>query len=57
MAFHPYLNFKGTCREAFTRYQEIFDYRMQAQKATQRNLLLEQEIGRLRQVPLDEENN
>ena len=24
MAFHPYLNFKGTCREAFTRYQEIF---------------------------------
>src|SRR3712207_3259885 len=24
MAFHPYLNFGGTCREAFTRYQEIF---------------------------------
>ena len=24
MAFHPYLNFKGSCREAFTRYQEIF---------------------------------
>ena len=24
MAFTPYLNFKGTCREAFTRYQEIF---------------------------------
>ena len=24
MSFHPYLNFKGTCREAFTRYQEIF---------------------------------
>lgn len=24
MAFHPYLNFNGTCREAFTRYQEIF---------------------------------
>ena len=24
MAFRPYLNFKGTCREAFTRYQEIF---------------------------------
>ena len=23
MAFHPYLNFKGTCREAMTRYQEI----------------------------------
>ncbi len=40
-----------------SRYQEIFDYRMQAQKATQRNLLLEQEIGRLHQVPLDEENN
>jgi PhnB protein len=24
MAFYPYLNFPGTCREAFTRYQEIF---------------------------------
>jgi PhnB protein len=24
MAFYPYLNFGGTCREAFTRYQEIF---------------------------------
>jgi PhnB protein len=24
MAFLPYLNFGGTCREAFTRYQEIF---------------------------------
>jgi len=24
MAFHPYLFFSGTCREAFTRYQEIF---------------------------------
>jgi PhnB protein len=24
MAFHPYLNFPGTAREAFTRYQEIF---------------------------------
>jgi PhnB protein len=24
MSFHPYLNFAGTCREAFTRYQEIF---------------------------------
>ena len=24
MPFHPYLNFAGTCREAFTRYQEIF---------------------------------
>ena len=24
MAFYPYLNFGGNCREAFTRYQEIF---------------------------------
>ena len=24
MAFYPYLNFDGNCREAFTRYQEIF---------------------------------
>ena len=24
MAFRPYLFFAGTCREAFTRYQEIF---------------------------------
>lgn len=24
MAFHPYLFFSGSCREAFTRYQEIF---------------------------------
>ena len=24
MAFYPYLFFGGTCREAFTRYQEIF---------------------------------
>ena len=24
MAFHPYLYFGGNCREAFTRYQEIF---------------------------------
>lgn len=24
MAFHPYLNFGGNCRAAFTRYQEIF---------------------------------
>jgi PhnB protein len=24
MAFHAYLNFGGNCREAFTRYQEIF---------------------------------
>ena len=24
MAFHPYLFFSGNCREAFTRYQEIF---------------------------------
>jgi PhnB protein len=24
MAFHPYLFFAGNCREAFTRYQELF---------------------------------
>jgi PhnB protein len=24
MAFHPYLFFSGNCREAFTRYQQIF---------------------------------
>jgi PhnB protein len=24
MTFHPYLFFSGTCRQAFTRYQEIF---------------------------------
>lgn len=24
MAFHPYLFFGGNCREAFTRYQQIF---------------------------------
>jgi PhnB protein len=24
VAFHPYLNYGGTCRAAFTRYQEIF---------------------------------
>lgn len=24
MSFHPYLNFGGSCREAFTRYHEIF---------------------------------
>lgn len=24
MAFHPYLNFGGNCRQALTRYQEIF---------------------------------
>ncbi|MEM7325293.1 MAG: VOC family protein [Actinomycetota bacterium] len=24
MAFHPYLYFNGDCREAFTRYQELF---------------------------------
>lgn len=24
MALHPYLNFGGNCREAFTRYHEIF---------------------------------
>lgn len=24
MTFHPYLNFPGNCREAFTFYQEVF---------------------------------
>ena len=24
MSFHPYLFFGGNCRQAFTRYQEIF---------------------------------
>jgi len=24
VSFHPYLNFPGTCRQAMTRYQEIF---------------------------------
>lgn len=24
MAFHPYLFFAGNCRQAFTRYQEVF---------------------------------
>ena len=24
MSFHPYLFFSGTCRDAFTRYQEVF---------------------------------
>jgi PhnB protein len=24
MAFHPYLYFGGNCREAFTRYEEVF---------------------------------
>jgi len=24
MAVHPYLFFSGTCRQAFTRYEEIF---------------------------------
>jgi len=24
MAFHPYLFFGGNCRQAFTRYQEVF---------------------------------
>jgi PhnB protein len=24
MSFHPYLNFPGTCREAFTAYEAIF---------------------------------
>jgi len=29
MAFHPYLFLSGTCREAFTRYQEIFGGELQ----------------------------
>lgn len=29
MTFHPYLFFSGTCREAFTRYQEIFGGELQ----------------------------
>jgi PhnB protein len=29
MAFHPYLFFGGNCREAFTRYQEIFGGELQ----------------------------
>ena len=29
MAFHPYLIFGGNCREAFTRYQEIFGGELQ----------------------------
>ena len=24
MTFHPYINFGGNCREAFTRYEQIF---------------------------------
>jgi PhnB protein len=28
MPFHPYLFFTGNCREAFTRYQEIFGGRL-----------------------------
>ena len=29
MSFHPYLNFGGNCREAFTRYHEIFGGELQ----------------------------
>ena len=29
MALYPYLNFGGNCREAFTRYQEIFGGELQ----------------------------
>lgn len=29
MSFHPYLFFGGTCREAFTRYQEVFGGELQ----------------------------
>jgi PhnB protein len=35
MSFHPYLNFPGTCREAFTRYQEIFGGDLQIMTADQ----------------------
>jgi PhnB protein len=29
MAFHPYLFFGGNCRDAFTRYQEVFGGELQ----------------------------
>jgi PhnB protein len=29
MAIHPYLFFNGSCREAFTRYQEVFGGELQ----------------------------
>jgi PhnB protein len=29
MSFHPYLAFAGNCRDAFTRYQEIFGGELQ----------------------------
>ncbi len=35
MAFHPYLYFGGNCREAFTRYQEIFGGRLEIMDGTQ----------------------
>lgn len=34
MAFHPYLYFDGNCREAFTRYQEIFGGELQIMTGT-----------------------
>ena len=35
MAFHPYLYFDGNCREAFTRYQEIFGGELMVMDGTQ----------------------
>lgn len=35
MAFHPYLYFDGNCREAFTRYQEIFGGELMIMDGTQ----------------------
>ena len=34
MAFHPYLNFGGSCRDAFTRYQEVFGGELVLMKAS-----------------------
>ena len=35
MAFHPYLYFGGNCREAFTRYQEIFGGELTVMEGTE----------------------
>ncbi len=35
MPFHPYLYFDGNCREAFTRYQEIFGGELEILDGTQ----------------------
>lgn len=35
MTFHPYLYFDGNCREAFTRYQEIFGGELMVMDGTQ----------------------